>query len=116
MVTVVVAWHPTLSVTVTDQTPDVNPVQFAVLCAGAGSFHKYVYPGVPPDAVTVALPLLPPLQLTFVCEVIVAVGAPVLFTFIVVVAVQLLLSVTVTVYAPAVIFVIELVVPPFDQL
>ena len=31
--------------------------------------HKYVYPGVPPVAVTVAEPLLPPLQDTFVWAV-----------------------------------------------
>ena len=37
--------------------------------------HEYVYPGVPPVADTVAEPLLPPWQETFVCEETVAVMA-----------------------------------------
>jgi hypothetical protein len=39
--------------------------------------HEYVYPGVPPDGFTLAVPFEPPLQETFVCEgeAVMAVGA-----------------------------------------
>jgi hypothetical protein len=65
-------------------------------------FHTYVYGDVPPLAETAALPSLPPKQLTFVLEEIVADKAAdgsVMVT--VAVVLQFLLSVTVTVYVPA---------------
>ena len=46
-----------------------KPVAFAVPCPPPGAGDQlYVYPGVPPDATTEAVPLHPPLQLTFVCD------------------------------------------------
>ena len=51
--------------------------------------------------VTVAVPLFPPLQLTFVTTIDVIAGASMLLIFTVVVAVQLFSSVAVTLYAPA---------------
>ena len=65
-------------------------------------FHEYVYGDVPPLAVTVADPLVPPKQLTFVLEEIKvdkAADGSVMVT--VAVVLQLLSSVTVTVYVPA---------------
>ena len=53
---------------------------------------------VPPVALTVILPLLPPLQPTLVCEVIFAVKAVGWVTVALEVAVQLCASVTVTLY------------------
>ena len=75
--------------------PALSPVAF-VFVPPLG-VHAYVYAGVPPAAVTVAEPLLPPLHNTFVCALIVAVnkGGWVIVTE--VVAVQPFLSVTVTV-------------------
>lgn len=55
--------QPFSSVTVTEYIPDVNPLMLEVV---APLLHKYVYPEVPPDAVTLAVPLLPPKQLTLV--------------------------------------------------
>ena len=72
--------------------------------------HRYVYGDVPPAAKTVAVPLHNPLQVIFELEEILAEGAPVLLIFIVFVDVHPLASVTVTVYAPATTFDIELVV------
>jgi hypothetical protein len=60
--------------------------------------HRYVYGEVPPEGVTVALPLFPPLQVTVADEVTDAVRAAGSVIFIVAgVAVHPLLSVTVTV-------------------
>ena len=56
---------------------------------------------MPPEGVMLAVPLLPPLQLTLVCEptdVLIAPGSVIVYIR---VAVQLLASVTVTVYTPA---------------
>ena len=50
-----------LSVTVTVYVPAERPVAVAFVCAGL-VFHEYVYPGVPPAAVTVAEPFMSPLQ------------------------------------------------------
>mgnify|MGYP006961380426 CR=1 FL=1 len=60
--------------TVTVYVPAVNPLIEAVVWP---ELHAYVNVPVPPDAVTVAVPLLPPLQLTFVCDVVavIAVGS-----------------------------------------
>lgn len=63
--------------------------------------HKKVYPGVPPEPVAVALPLVPPLQLGFVPEddTVSIVG---LESVTEPEEVQLLASVVVTVKVPAV--------------
>lgn len=58
--------------------------------------HKYVIGVVPPLTVTVAVPSLPPLQLTSVVLPIDAAGAPASVTLAVAVAVHPLASVTVT--------------------
>ena len=57
-----VAVQPLLSVTVTVYAPATRLFIVAVV---ALFDQRYVYAIVPPEAVTVALPLLPPLQLTF---------------------------------------------------
>ena len=49
--------HPLLSVVVTVYVPPHNPLMLAVVAA---LLHKYVYVGVPPVAVTVAVPLQTP--------------------------------------------------------
>jgi hypothetical protein len=59
--------------------------------------HAYVYGDTPPLVLVPALPLLPPLQLTFVDEVIVIVGDPAFGTFATAVTVHPFASVTVTV-------------------
>lgn len=61
-----------------------------------------MYPGTPPAATTVAPPFDPPLQDTFVDELIVAVSAGACVRLNVRVVVQELASVTVTVQTPAV--------------
>src|ERR1700733_8277216 len=58
-----VAVQPFLSVIVTVYVPAVRPV--AVALVPPLGVHAYVYGVVPPAPVAVALPLLPPLQLTF---------------------------------------------------
>jgi hypothetical protein len=70
-----------------------------------------VYPGVPLETVTVAVPVLPPLQRTLVVEVnaLIAVGW---VTVVVAVAVHPLESVTVAVYVPAASPVAVAAVPP----
>ncbi len=42
IITLAVAVQPFTPVTVTVHVPAVKPVHVAVVCAGAGSFHKYV--------------------------------------------------------------------------
>ena len=49
--------QPLLSVVVTVYVPPHNPLMLAVVAA---LLHKYVYVGVPPVAVTVAVPLQTP--------------------------------------------------------
>ena len=73
-----------------------------------------MYPGVPPEAVVVALPSLLPLQLGLVpvTEAVRAVGCEITTSS---VAVQDLESVTVIVYVPAPILEIVAVVGPDDQ-
>ena len=67
--------HPLASVTVTVYVPAVNPLIDEVI---AVVLHRYEYPGVPPPAVTLAVPLDPPKQLTAVAlhEAVTAVGEP----------------------------------------
>ena len=76
--------------------------------------HKYVYPGVPPPAVAVAVPFVPPLQLgsVSVTDRVRAAGA---VKTTLSVAVQLLPSVTVTVYVLAAKLDIVEDVEAFDQ-
>jgi hypothetical protein len=99
MVTLAVATQPLLSVTVTVYVPADKPE--AVAPVPPDGAHEYVYVPDPPVAVTVAEPLLPPLQLTFVCAEIVAVGEPAFVMVTVRVMLQPFASVTVTVYEPA---------------
>src|SRR5690606_39637246 len=77
-------------------------VAVAVVCAVA-SFHKYEYGAVPPDTVTIASPSFPSKQDTFttLANAIVASKTKGSVTVTFVVVVQLLASVTVTVYVPA---------------
>jgi hypothetical protein len=95
IVTDAVALQPALSVTVTLYVPAVK--LFAVAPELPEGDHAYVYGVVPPDGVTVALPLFPPLQDTFVLEEILADKVLISLTFAVAVFVQLFASVTVTV-------------------
>ena len=89
--------QPLASVTVTVIVPVASPVAVCVVCP---SLQKNEYPATPPVADAVAVPLLPPLQLTsvFENEIEIAEGCE---TVAVAVFVQELASVTVTVYVPA---------------
>jgi hypothetical protein len=86
--------QPFASVTVTVYVPAARPVaEEPVPPLGA---HEYVYGAVPPEATTVAEPVVPPLQSTFTCEPVVAsAGGCVMLNVLVVV--QPFASVTVTV-------------------
>jgi hypothetical protein len=76
----------------------MRPVAVAAVCVGL-VLQEYVYPkpGVPPPGVTVADPLLPPLQETFVCALMLAVKTVGSVIVAVVVAAQPFPSVTTTV-------------------
>ena len=76
--------------------------------------HRYVLPPLPPAGVTVAVPLLPPLQETGVDDDD-AVRTAGSLTVADAVAVQPLMSVTVTEYVPAARPVAVAVVWPFDH-
>ena len=73
MVTVAIAVQLLASVTVTVYIPAVNPVAVAEVCCMGMVFNKKVKPPVPPALVTVAVPSFPPLQVTLVELVMVAV-------------------------------------------
>ncbi len=73
IVTVADAVHPFESVTITLYVPAARLLAVAPVWEGE-LFHKYVYGPVPPPAVTVAEPVLAPLQNTFTEEEIVAVN------------------------------------------
>ena len=93
--------HPLLSVTVTTYPPMESPVAVAVVCPFVQEYEKVP---LPPATIAVALPVLPPLQNTFTCDVVTAmllVGA-VINTLALCDTVHPLLSVTVTVYVPGV--------------
>ena len=92
-----VAEQPLLSVTVTEYDPAARPVAVAVVWP---LDHRYVLPPLPPAGVTVAVPLLPPLQETGVDDAD-AVRTAGSVTVADAVAEQPLLSVTVTEYVPA---------------
>jgi hypothetical protein len=95
--TLVTAVQPFASVTVTKYVPAVRPEAVAPVWAG-DVLQLYVYGAVPPLAVTVAAPLMPPSQLGFVLAVIDAVTALAgSVTVAVAVLMQPLKSVTVTV-------------------
>jgi hypothetical protein len=74
MVTVAVVEQPFTSVTVTVYGPAVNGVPVGPVPPPGD--HAYEYGPVPPEAATVADPLLPPKQETFTVVVMVAVGDP----------------------------------------
>ena len=58
--------HRLTSFTVTVYVPAAKPVAVAVVCP---LLQLYVYGDVPPEALTVAVPLLAPLQLALVIDV-----------------------------------------------
>jgi hypothetical protein len=93
-----VAVQPFASVTVTVYEPAISPV--AVEPVPPEGDHAYVYAPVPPDAITDAEPVFPPLHNTFVCvpAVVIAVGCVMVKVFVVV---QPFASVVVHVYVPA---------------
>ena len=74
--------------------PAANPLMDEV---AAAVLHKYEYPGVPPPAVTLAVPFVPPLQLAGVALQLAETGDAGPPTMDSHVAVHPLLSVTVTV-------------------
>ncbi len=90
--------QPLLSVTVTVYVPALKLLIVAVVLIGV-VFHAYVYGNDPPLGSTVALPLLTP-QSGFE-PLTVHVGLGVVFIVVLHVVVQPKLSVTVTVYVPA---------------
>jgi hypothetical protein len=100
MVTVALATQEFASVTVTVYDPATSAVPVAPV-PPLGD-HAYVYGEVPPAGVTVALPLLPPKQVTFTVAVMLAVMAPVEVTTTVFVITHPFASVIVHVYDPAV--------------
>src|SRR6478736_2686683 len=101
MVTVAVVVHPPASVTVTVYVPAARFVAVAVVCTGM-VFQLYVSGAVPTVGVTVADPVAPPKQSTFVCALMAAVNAAAGSVMVTVaVVVHPPASVTVTVYVPA---------------
>ena len=96
--------HPFVSVTIYEYDPALNELGFA-----PNQFS--VYPGVPPDIDKLAEPSFPPLQLTLVVftTIEISLGSVIVTESI---ELQLLVSVTVTVYVPADKFEIILVVSP----
>jgi hypothetical protein len=94
--------HPWASVNVTVYVPAVRPIAVAVPCGGT-VFHDIVYGAVPPATpLIVAVPLLPPGQLTLVAVSGLAVMAEGAVIVTLQVVVHRLASVTITVYVPAV--------------
>jgi hypothetical protein len=70
MVTEVVAGHPVLDVTVTLYTPAARPLISSVVAVKTpGPVQLIAIGAVPPVIVRSIAPLVPPLQLTFVCVV-----------------------------------------------
>lgn len=96
--------QPLLSVTVAVWFPAGRLLTVAVVCP---VLQLYVYGVAPALATTVAVPFVPPLQVTFVEAVRFNVGPLLLLTATVVFAVQLLLSETVNMYVPAGMLLIE---------
>ena len=101
------------SVTVTVYVPAARPVRFSVV---APFDHRYVSAPVPPATVKLIAPVEPPLQLTLVEEAMLALRAVAGCVIVCeAVAVQLLASVTVTLYVPAPRPVRFSVAAPFDH-
>ncbi len=75
MVTVILNVQLLASLTVTVCVPAGNVLNVAE-APKAPPFKLYIYPGVPPVAETVTLPVDPPKQLTLVCAVMLAEGPP----------------------------------------
>jgi hypothetical protein len=101
-VTVAIDEQPFASVTVQVHEPAVRPVTEGVPSpVGLPGVQLYVYGPVPPEALTVAEPLLPPKQRIFAEAVMVAVGEPAFVIVMVRVIVHPFASVTTTTYAPA---------------
>lgn len=93
MVTAAVDVQLFASLTVTVYVPATRFVEVTVVCPFD---HVYVYEGVPPDGVTVAEPLLPPLHETWVDEEIEDVSVAGWVIVIEAVVLQLFASLTVT--------------------
>jgi hypothetical protein len=115
IVTVAVLVQFLASVTVTVYGPAAKPVAVAVV-AVLGDDHAYVYGAVPPAALTVAEPVVPFLQSTFVLAVMAEVKTAGSVTVAVAVAVLVhpftSVAVMVTVYVPAALAVKSSVVAP----
>lgn len=99
IVAVTVAVLPFESLTVKVYVPADKPLIMLPLTVPAEELN--VYGLTPPTALTTTLPLLPPLMLTFVWDVTLAVNAAGCVIVAVTVVVQPLVSVTVNVYVPA---------------
>src|SRR5439155_4501765 len=74
MVALAVAVQPLASLTVTMYVPAPRLVAVASFCTGL-VFHENVLLPVPPLALAVALPLLPPKQSTLTCALMLALNA-----------------------------------------
>ena len=92
------------SVTVAAHVPAGRLVAVLVVCEGI-VFQMMVNAPVPPLALMVAIPLLYPLQVMFVCETRFTVGPFILLTGTLRVAIQPLASVAVAIYNPTLRFV-----------
>ena len=92
-----VAVHPLISLTVTEYVPAPTPLIVDVV---AVVLHAYVYGEVPPLAVTVAAPVLPPKHNTLVTAVAVVKAEAGWVILAEAVIVQLFASVIVTVFTP----------------
>ena len=108
--TAAVAVQPFASVTVAVYVPAVRAV--VVLFVPPLGLQLYVYAGVPPPAVTVALPLLPPLHVTGEEAVITAVNTGGCVIVVDAVILHPFASFTVTVYVPTERLLAVALVPP----
>jgi hypothetical protein len=115
IVTGTVVVQPLASLTVIVVPPAARPLNVPLAWNVTPSF-EYVYGDVPPEPLTVTLPVELPKQRTFVCNPTLAVSAAVGCVIVTnLVAVQPFASVTVTLYVPATRPVRSCVVAPFDQ-
>src|SRR5207247_1704738 len=101
MVALAVAVQPLASLTVTMYVPAPRLVAVDPFCTGL-VFHENVLLPVPPLALAVALPLVPPKQSTLTCALMLEIDAVSGCVMVALaVAVQPLASLTVTMYVPA---------------
>src|SRR5947208_1871115 len=101
MVALAVAVQPLASLTVTMYVPAPRLVAVEPFCTGL-VFHENVLLPLPPLALAVALPLVPPKQSTLTCALMLALNAVSGCVMVALaVAVQPLASLTVTMYVPA---------------